>query len=139
MQKASEAGPGTRGRGFSKTFETLDENKLATVQTLISNAAFISVTLEDLQQTINQNGVSEEYKNGANQWGRKQSPETEVYISLTRNLNTIIKQLADLAPPAAEKNSKIAEIRANMPPPIGVVGGGRSGSGIKPISQNNSR
>ncbi len=31
----------------------------------------MAVTLEDLQEDINQNGVTEQYQNGANQFGVK--------------------------------------------------------------------
>ncbi|MCL2248665.1 MAG: hypothetical protein FWC13_05300 [Oscillospiraceae bacterium] len=88
----------------------IDENKLNTVKTLIDNAAFMTVTLEELQEQINESGVSEDYKNGANQWGRKQTPEVEVYISMTRNMTTIIKELANLAPQKMKKNNEIIEL-----------------------------
>ena len=96
---------------LNKVFKNLDKNKLTTVQSLINNAAFMSVTLEDLQEDINENGISEEYKNGANQFGKKQSPEVEVYIAMTRNLTAIIKELATLAPQAERKDSKLAALR----------------------------
>jgi hypothetical protein len=88
----------------------IDANKLNTVKTLIDNAAFMTVTLEELQEQINESGVSEDYKNGANQWGRKQTPEVEVYISMTRNMTTIIKELANLAPQKMKKNNEIIEL-----------------------------
>jgi len=98
-----------KGR-LNKVFKNLDKNKLTTVQSLIDNATFMAITLEDLQEAINENGISEEYKNGANQWGKKQSPEVEVYIAMTRNLTAIIKELANLSPPAERKDSKLAAL-----------------------------
>ncbi|MCL2215781.1 MAG: hypothetical protein FWB91_02045 [Defluviitaleaceae bacterium] len=96
---------------LNRVFKCLDKNKLATVQSLIKAAAFNAVTMDELQEIINVEGYTQEYKNGANQFGIKQSAEVEIYISMTRNQTTIIKQLADLAPPEARKNSKLEALR----------------------------
>lgn len=96
---------------LKKIFKTLDKNKLDTVQTLIQNAAFMSVTLEDLQEIINKDGCTHEYTNGANQAGVKRSAEMDVYIAMTRNQSTIIKQLTDLAPPKVRTKSKMEALK----------------------------
>src|SRR5687768_4873187 len=69
-----------------------------TVLSLIKNAAFMTVTLEDLQESINANGIVSEYKNGENQFGSKKSPEVEVYNAMIKNHMAIMKQLTDLIP-----------------------------------------
>ena len=43
------------------------------------------------------------------QSGWKKSAAADVHISLTKNLNTIIKQLLELVPPA-QKRSKLEEL-----------------------------
>ena len=93
---------------LKKVFKTLDKNKLTTVQPLISTAAFIFVTLDELQEIINRDGYISEYKNGANQFGKKQSEAVEIHIQMTRNLTTIIKQLTDLVPQEKRKDGKLA-------------------------------
>jgi len=98
-------------RRLEKVFKFLDGNKLVTVQSLINSAAYIAVTLKELQEIINEEGYTSEYKNGANQYGKKQSEEVEIYISLTRNQSTIIKQLVDLAPLEKRKDSKLEALR----------------------------
>ena len=87
-------------------FKGLDENKLRTCSTLIDRAAFITVSLEDLEQDLNANGWTETYTNGRNQEGVKKSAAAEAHISLTKNLNAIMKQLLDLVPPA-QKESRL--------------------------------
>jgi hypothetical protein len=99
-----------KGR-LNRVFKTLDKNKLATVQSLINTAAFIAVTLDELQEIINTEGYISEYKNGANQYGKKQSEAVEIHIAMTRNLTTIIKQLSDLAPTVKRKDSKLDALR----------------------------
>ena len=93
---------------LNRVFKTLDKNKLATVQSLINTAAFIAVTLDEIQEIINTEGYISEYKNGANQFGKKQSEAVEIHIAMTRNLTTIIKQLSDLAPQEKRKDGKLA-------------------------------
>lgn len=85
----------------------LGEGTLKGVRSLIENAAFMSITLEDLQKSINENGVISEYKNGENQFGTKKSPEVEVYNTMIKNHMSAIKQLTELIPktnPNAERD-----------------------------------
>ena len=92
-------------------FKDLEENKLKTCSALIDRAAFITVSLEDLEAQLNEIGFTEFYQNGENQSGWKKSAAADVHISLTKNLNTIIKQLLELVPPA-QKKSKLEELRS---------------------------
>ena len=88
-------------------FKDLDENKKKLVTPLIEKAAFMSVELDDLQESIGQDGWTSEYKNGENQYGTKKSPEAETYIALSKNYAAIIKQLTDLVPAAKRKKTKL--------------------------------
>ena len=90
-------------------FKGLDENKLQTCYALIDRAAFITISLEDLEAQLNETGWVEAYQNGENQSGMKKAAAADVHISLTKNLNAIIKQLIDLVPPA-QKASRLAEL-----------------------------
>ena len=76
----------------------LDEKKMKAAESLIENAAFMAVTLKDLQDAINENGVISEYKNGENQWGTKQSDEVKTYNQMIKNHSSLIKQLTNLLP-----------------------------------------
>ena len=96
-------------RRLKKIFKDLEPNKLKTVDALISRAAFITVSLQELEEQLNQDGWVEEYQNGRNQSGLKKSAAAEVHISLTKNLSTIMKQLIDLVP-AAQKKSSLTEL-----------------------------
>ena len=96
---------------LNRVFKQLDKNKLATVRSLIRTAAFIAITLDELQETINKNGYTEEYQNGANQRGVKQSAAVETHISMTRNQISIINKLCELAPKEIRKESKLEALR----------------------------
>lgn len=90
-------------------FEGLEPNKLSTCLALIDRAAFITISLQDLEEQLNQTGWVEYYQNGENQSGMKKAAAADVHISLTKNLNTIVKQLLDLVTPA-QKKSKLEEM-----------------------------
>ena len=91
---------------LQELFKDLDPNKLKTCQALIDRAAFITISLQDLEEQLNETGWVEEYQNGENQSGRKKAAAADVHISLTKNLNAIVKQLLELVPPA-QKASRL--------------------------------
>lgn len=88
-------------------FKTVDGNKLKIAKSLIENVAFMTITLEDLQKTINKDGAVSEYKNGENQFGTKKSPEIEIYNTMIKNHSSIIKQLTELAPGETTKTNEL--------------------------------
>lgn len=88
-------------------FDGLEPNKLKAVDALIARAAFITVSLQDLEAELNETGWTETYTNGRNQEGVKKAAAAEAHISLTKNLNAIMKQLLELVPPA-QKESRLA-------------------------------
>ena len=47
---------------LKRVFKDLDKNKLQTVESLIKNAAFMAVSLEELQEIINAEGYVVEYQ-----------------------------------------------------------------------------
>lgn len=95
---------------LEKIVADLDPNKLETVKALIDRAAFITVSIQDIEDELLRSGWTEEYQNGANQQGVKKSAAADVHISLTKNLTAILKQLVEIVPPAQRK-SKLEELR----------------------------
>ena len=86
---------------LKRLFKNMEKSTMDTVSSLIRNAAFMLITLEDLQETINLDGVMSKYQNGEHQWGTKKSPEVEIYNTMIKNHMAIIKQLSDLLPKGA--------------------------------------
>jgi len=91
---------------LTATFKKIDKESKNTVVSLIRNAAFMTITLEDLEEQMNINGVVSEYQNGENQFGTKKSPEVEIYNTMIKNQMNIIKQLTDLLPKQAINNGE---------------------------------
>jgi hypothetical protein len=90
---------------LNRIFSKVDIKTKKAVHSLIENAAFMTITLNDLQDNINKNGVISEYQNGENQWGTKKSPEVEIYNTMVKNHMSVMKQLTELLP----KQDKIVE------------------------------
>lgn len=88
---------------LKRQFNKIDKKKKSLAARLIENAAFMAITLEELQQEINEKGCISEYKNGENQYGTKKSPEVEVYNTMVKNYAAVIRQLTDLLPEGSEK------------------------------------
>ena len=95
----------------------IDSQRMDIAKSLIANAAFMAITLQDLQDEINANGVVSKYQNGENQWGTKQSPEASTYISLVNRHNAVMKQLLDLLPKEEVTNPEniIEKFEASRP------------------------
>jgi hypothetical protein len=100
-----------------RLLKSVDKDRLAAAGRLIDAVAFMSVTLEDLQQAINQDGCVSRYQNGENQWGTKKSPEVEVYTNMMQRYLPAMKQLLDLlpdgppAPPAGQPGPPGSRVR----------------------------
>lgn len=110
-EKTKEQKTAAEKHRLRSIFKELEENKRKLVTSLIEKAAFMSVELDALQEIIEQDGWTSEYKNGENQYGTKRSPEADTYIALSKNYAAIIKQLVDIVPEAKRKQTRLAALR----------------------------
>ena len=62
-----------------------------TILTSLISTARASEELDELQEAINQNGATDEYQNGANQFGSKASAELQAYNTTVKNYNSLMK------------------------------------------------
>lgn len=77
----------------------IDVSKNSAIQSLISRASFMKVSLEDLEQDLKENGWTELFQQGKDQKPyERQRPSANTYNSLNVNYQKIIKQLTDLLP-----------------------------------------
>lgn len=83
---------------IKRTFREMEAGTKKLNEKLMYNAAWLAVSLDELTKTMDKDGVVIEYKNGANQWGTKKSPESELYTSWSKQYATIMKQLSDFLP-----------------------------------------
>lgn len=81
---------------IKKNLKDLTPEQIKINEDLIHNVAFLSVTLRELTEDIAKNGVKEQYKNGANQWGFKDRTEVKTYNNMFKNYQSSMKQLNDI-------------------------------------------
>ena len=81
-------------REFNKIIVDLPEEKKILCKGLIENTCFMKVELEYLKSEILLKGYSEGYRNGDNQYGNKQTPESQMYNTMIKNYNTAVKTLS---------------------------------------------
>lgn len=96
-------------RRLLKIFDGADANKLAVVKPLIERMAYTTISLADLEVQLTECGWVEEYQNGREQSGLKKSAAADCYISLSKNLTAMTKQLLELVP-AAQRHSRLEEL-----------------------------
>lgn len=94
---------------LSQLYKTLPSNKKELLTPMMQNAAFMKATLEDLQQIINDEGATDEYCNGANQFGKKPSANIQAYNTMVKNYTNIIEKLNKLLP-AEAKESRLGQM-----------------------------
>lgn len=83
---------------LKRLFKDIDENKKKLVFSTIEDVAFMTITMQDLRESIIRKGTTVEYKNGANQYGTKQSPDAQLYLQLSQKQTQAMKILVDCLP-----------------------------------------
>lgn len=93
-------------RRLKRQFTKIDTKKKNLVDGVIGDAAFLWVTMQELQEKINRDGTEVEYKNGENQYGTKQSPDVQTYLQMSQKHTAAIKLLKDCMPPTEKPEPK---------------------------------
>src|SRR5690606_17425521 len=82
----------------------LTPSKKKIVKNTVEDAAFKAVQLEELHIVLQDEGVIEEYQNGANQSGRKVSSVFQAYSTLEKSYQSQVKILLDALPKELPKS-----------------------------------
>ena len=96
-------------RRLRRLFAKIDKNKKNLVYTTIDDIAFMTVTMQELREKIIREGTSIEYKNGENQWGKKQSPDAQLYLQMSQKQTQAMKILIDCMPKTEQINKEIKD------------------------------
>lgn len=81
-----------------KIYQDLPERQRSLAETLVARAAWLHVSLDELESNIDRDGYTTEYQNGANQYGTKKNPDVETHISMSKIWTQVMGQLNDLLP-----------------------------------------
>ncbi|MGO5442887.1 hypothetical protein ACTQXY_05100 [Faecalimonas sp. LCP19S3_D12] len=85
-------------RRLKRLFSKIDENKKKLVFATIEDVAFLTITMQDLRESIIRDGTTVEYKNGENQYGTKQSPDAQLYLQMSQKQTQAMKILVECLP-----------------------------------------
>lgn len=85
-------------RRLKRLFSKIDENKKKLVLATIEDVAFLTITMQDLRESIIRDGTTVEYKNGENQYGTKQSPDAQLYLQMSQKQTQAMKILVECLP-----------------------------------------
>ena len=85
---------------LNKIFKDIPKDKKSLCQNLIANAAFMAITLEDLQEDIIEKGTVITGINGNGFEVSQENPAQKSYNTMINRYASVIKQLQDLLPDA---------------------------------------
>lgn len=88
---------------INKLFVGIDENKKKLVSATIRDVAFLTVAMQDLREEMLVSGLIDEYKNGPDQYGKKQSTALQSYLQCSNKLTAAMKILNDQLPKTEPK------------------------------------
>ncbi len=81
------------------TLKEIPKDKIKMAEELISNAAFMSVTLKELQQEVNDRGAITTYNKNP-----VENPATKSYNTMINRYSSVMSQLLNLLPKDDNKN-----------------------------------
>lgn len=106
---------------IKKILSEVSESKIKLNEKLIENVAFMAVTLEDLQETINREGSVIVAKNGNGFDVTQEHPAQKAYVAMMSKYTPAMNQLMSLLPDSKQDSAqKAGEKLAKL------VAGGRS-------------
>lgn len=91
-----------RIKELNSIFSAMDEDHKKVVAPLIDFAAHMEVNLRRLDKDLEKVGFVEEYSNGENQTGRKESTESRAYSTMIKNYTGVIRTLLSCLPESAQ-------------------------------------
>ena len=102
-------------RRILKLYKNLPRDRLEMTKTLIERAAYMVVSLEDMEEKINADGLVVEMSQG-NYSIERAHPLLQQYNAMVKNYNSTIKQLNELLPPVeAEQAGQALMMFATKP------------------------
>lgn len=79
-------------------YEPIVGDKITVVKPVIQQVANMEYYIENLTNELDKVGFVEEYQNGSNQFGKKESTESKAYSTMIKNYTASIKTLISILP-----------------------------------------
>ena len=84
-------------------FKEIDEDRKPYAERLIKRAAFQSVTLDEIEAVINEQGTVQTSVTRDGIETTKEHPASKTYIAMTKNYNSTLKDLFNLLPDVSKE------------------------------------
>lgn len=75
----------------------LDKDIIKVLEGLISDAAFMRISIEGIKAKLIKEGMMEKFKNGSQEFWRER-PESKLFLNFMKQYSNTMKQLIDLMP-----------------------------------------
>lgn len=101
---------------LKRSYKNLTKDTMNVVEGLIKRAAFMKITLEDMEIDLDENGFVEEFQQSPNvdPYDRER-PIARLYNSMNKNYQSIIKELTThLEQEIVKKKDSVAESNENI-------------------------
>ena len=95
-------------------FDGADGNRLDFIRETVKQLAWLAVSIQDLQDDIDENGAVVPYQNGRNQGGLQQNPSCKLLIDCEKIFNTKFRALLPVLPEKQRKGSKLEMLRSHQ-------------------------
>lgn len=92
---------------LKRIFRFLDKDRRSFAEKLCRKAAFMDVTLDEMQAQITAEGYVVEAVNGNGFRVKMDHPAVKTYNTMIKNYTAVMKQLADLLPEGSEEADEI--------------------------------
>ena len=90
---------------IKKLYKDFDKDKIKVLDGLINDAAFMKISLEEIRSDLVNNGLTELFTQGSQEFNRER-PEVKIYTTLIQRYSNVMKQLIDLLPQEEKKEQK---------------------------------
>lgn len=94
---------------YKKIFNKIEEDRKPFAERLYNQAAFMNVTLSELQENIKTEGAVIKTINGNGFETTTEHPAQKSYNTMIKNYNATIKALIDLLPPAEKESDELLD------------------------------
>lgn len=92
-----------RIKELKRIFSEVDADKMKVIEPSLIQAAKMELYICDLSAQLDEVGFVEEYQNGENQSGKKESTESKAYSTMVKNYNAVIRTLLSCLPESEQK------------------------------------
>lgn len=79
-------------------YKEMSDDKKRLVIGLVQRQAYLRISLDELENDLNENGYTEPFSQGNQEPYDRKRPNADIYTSMIANYMKIVKQLSDLLP-----------------------------------------